>query len=60
MDYDTFSRKRHLEDEIIVCGRLPKKADGRTDLYVIERMLREMTDPKDRVAVLKRLIEADK
>ena len=46
--------------EWVICGRPPTKKDGRIDLYKIERALRDETDSKRRVDLLKRVVEAKK
>lgn len=51
---DEMARNR---DEIIICGRLPKRARGEIDLYKVDRFLKQLTDTPDRIAVLRRLVE---
>lgn len=46
------------KEEIIECGRMPKKRDGSVDLYRIDRLLLELDQTRERVAVLRRLLEA--
>jgi hypothetical protein len=47
-----------LYEEIVVCGRLPVRPDGKVDLYKVDRFLRKLDNPAVRVMVLKRLLKA--
>lgn len=49
-----------MAEEVIVCGRLPRKVDGSVDLYKVDRLLRALEGTASRVAVLRRLLETDK
>lgn len=49
---------KHDKEEIIACGRLPKKRGGAVDLYKVDRLLLETAQTNERVAILRRLLEA--
>lgn len=44
-------------EEWVLCGRLPRKANRKVDLYVIDRAMQAEGDGARRVALLKRLTE---
>lgn len=48
-----------LRDEIIVCGRFPKHDDGSVNLSKVDRLLRHLEDPNQRIAVLRKLLERE-
>lgn len=47
-----------MYEEIVVCGRLPLRPNGKVDLYKVDRFLHTLENPAVRVKVLKRLLEA--
>lgn len=49
----------NLRDEVIVCGRLPRKLDGSVDLYKVDRLLKACDDTNHRIAVMRRLLDCD-
>jgi uncharacterized tellurite resistance protein B-like protein len=44
-------------EEWVTAGRIPSKADGRPDLYKIDRALKTELDSTRRIGLLKRLME---
>lgn len=48
---------QRLYDDIAVCGRLPRREDLTVDLLTVSKLLANMVDHNQRVAVLRRLLE---
>lgn len=49
--------QEQMLEGIIICGRLPKRADETVDLYKVNRLLLEVTETNHRIAILRRLLE---
>jgi hypothetical protein len=47
-----------LLEQIIICGRFPRRANGEIDLYKVNNLLKEIDDTNHRISVLRRLMTA--